>query len=151
MILARVHTTLAKKHGRKMSANQNENISPLLSGIPQRASGMAKRMPLRLSIPAGGKTYKLVEPNQPSTAPVNSMSKPFGGSKFNHTPEFVVTGSSPLANGVGRFGPLASQHSRLGDFEELDDGFMLGSPLITGFDSNGSLQMGSLTASPGKI
>ncbi|XP_039434230.1 NAD(+) hydrolase sarm1 isoform X2 [Culex pipiens pallens] len=131
-----------------MSANQNENISPLLSGIPQRATGMAKRMPLRLSIPAGGKTYKLVEPNQPSTAPVNSMSKPFGGSKFNHTPEFVVTGSSPLANGVGRFGPLASQHSRLGDFEEMDDGFMLGSPLITGFDSNGSLQMGSLTASP---
>lgn len=127
----------------KMPLNHNENISPLGSGIPQRnsTSAPAKRMPLKLSIPSA--KYQFADTREPSTAPVHSMSKPFNGTKFNHTPEFVT--GSPLSNG-SRFGTLSQ---RLGEFDEMDDGFMLASPLISGFDSNGSLQINSLTASPG--
>lgn len=129
----------------KMPINQNENISPQEAGIPQRicTNAAAKRVPLKLSIP--GATYQFPEPHQPNTAPVHSMTTPFNGNKLNHTPEFIT--ASPLSGG-GRFGTLSQ---RMGEFDQLDDGFMLGSSLISGFDSNGSLQISSMTASPGKL
>lgn len=136
----------------KMALNHNENISPLGSGSPQRnslsASPGTKRMPLKLSIPSA--KYQFTEPmrDHPSTAPVHSMSRPFGGTKFNHTPEFVAGSPLSAASHGSRFGTLS--HPRLGEFDEMDDGFMLASPLISGFDSNGSLQINSVTASPGK-
>ncbi|XP_055631025.1 NAD(+) hydrolase sarm1 isoform X2 [Toxorhynchites rutilus septentrionalis] len=122
----------------KMSIKQNENISPQEVGIPQRTSMNAavKRVPLKLSIP--GAKYQFPESHQPNTAPVH----PFIGSKLNQTPEFIT--GSPLSAG-SRFGTLSQ---RMGEFDQLEDGFMLGSSLISGFDSNGSLQIGSMTASP---
>ncbi|XP_055604229.1 uncharacterized protein DDB_G0271670-like [Uranotaenia lowii] len=150
-----------------MSINrENDNISPggpMVSQHPSRSAAthaingghppMAKRPPLKLSIPTAKHQFPVDTFSQPSTAPVHSMSKPFGinnGVKFNRTPEFGGPGTSPLANsGNGmRFGSLSK---RLGEFEEIEDGFVTlgGSPLMaSGFDSNGSLQIGSLTASP---